>query len=321
MFHSESQFVRWLESLRPASGKDVRLGIGDDAAVVKLAGGTLLVLTTDLSIESVHFRPDLHPARSVGHRALARSLSDIAAMGAIPRFALVSLAVSRGTSRSWVEGFYGGLLALARRFGTKLVGGDTAVVAKKSFVDVIVAGEAAPGRTVERSRARPGDQIFVSGWLGLSALGLKLLKSGRNRFGRLGARAIRAHLYPAPQCALGRFLANRRLASSMIDVSDGLSTDLHHLCESSRVGACLSGSRLPAPQVPNGIKFALHGGEDYQLLFTVPRRKVAQLPADFHGLSLHCIGEIHGGREIVLVEARGKTRRLEPGGYDHFRKA
>lgn len=298
----------------------MRLGIGDDAAVVKLAGGTLLVLTTDLSIENVHFRPDIHPARSVGHRALARSLSDIAAMGAIPRFALVSLTVSRRTTRGWIRGFYAGLLALARRYGVKLVGGDTAVVAANSFADVVVVGEAPQGKVVARSGARVGDQVFVSGGLGLSALGLELLKSGQRSFGRLGSRAIRTHLYPEPQCALGRFLTEKRLASALIDTSDGLSTDLNHLCESSRVGACLWESRLPAPPIPNRIRLALDGGEDYQLLFTVPSRRVLQVPSRFRGLPLHHIGEIRRARELVLVEKSGKTRGLKPAGYDHFTK-
>ncbi len=299
----------------------MRLGIGDDAAVVKLAGGTLLVLTTDLLIENVHFRTDLHPARSVGHRALARSLSDIAAMGAIPRFALVSLAVSRGTTRGWVRGFYAGLLALARRYGTKLVGGDTAVVAGSSFADVVVVAEAPQGKVVARSGARVGDQVFVSGRLGLSTLGLEFLKSGRRSFGRLGSRAIRAHLYPEPQCALGRFLAEKRLASALIDMSDGLSTDLAHLCEASGVGACIWESRLTIPEVARGLDFALHGGEDYQLLFTVSSRRVLQVPSRFRSLPLQHIGEIRRARELVLVEKSGKTRRLKPAGYDHFTKA
>lgn len=320
-FASETEFVRWLLSLRPARGRNVKVGIGDDAAVVRLASGTLLVLTSDLSIEKVHFRSDLHPARSVGHRAMARSLSDIAAMGAIPRFSLVSLAVSRRPTRGWVREFYSGLLGLARRFGTELVGGDTAVLAGNSFADVMVVGEAPSLRGgMTRSGARAGDQVFVSGWLGLSALGLKLLKLGRRRLDRLGWSAIRAHLYPEPQCALGLFLAEKRLTTALIDTSDGLSSDLHHLSEASGVGACLWANRLPAPVVAGGLELALHGGEDYQLLFTVSPRNVAQVPSWFRGLPLHHIGEIRRGREVVLVEASGKTRRLEPAGYDHFRK-
>jgi len=326
--------VRWLVKRVPGKARGLTLGIGDDAALVKVELGQGVILKSDMSIENIHFTRRLHPPGSVGHRALARPLSDLAAMGAIPRFALVSLALSRSTPPLWTREFYAGLLALAARFGVTLVGGDTAVVTGSTLTDVVVTGEATPGRELRRCGAKPGDQIFVSGELGLAALGLRLLRShGRPvRCRRLtitsnldrpwSVTALQAHLYPEPRCILGRFLSKRNLASATIDLSDGLSTDLSHLCEASGVGAQVWEELLPLPRAPKYayrtlLRLALHGGEDYQLLFTVPRGK--QMP-DFLGhLPLRRIGEIHRSREILLVAKNGRPSPLRPAGYDHFR--
>ena len=322
-FQSEGEFVRWLQRLAPPRTPNVRLGIGDDAAVVRIAPDQELILTTDMSIEGVHFSRRLHPARSVGHRALARSLSDIAAMGAAPRYALVSLALAHSSGQHWVQGFYLGIRALAERFGVAVIGGDTARVPDGCFVDVIVAGEAGRGRALSRAGARPGDEIWVSGRLGLSAWGLELLKSQRRPRSTDAAAALHAHLYPEPQCGLGQFLSKRRLASALMDISDGLSTDLSRLCAASGVGAKIWAERLPilaTGDPPHALTLALHGGEDYQLLFTVPARRAARLPARFHGLPLRQIGEIQRGRRLSLVGIDGNTSDLEPGGWDYFRK-
>ncbi len=311
----------------PQEASRLRLGIGDDAALVEVVPGRQLILTTDLSIEGVHFLRRLHPPRAVGHRALARALSDIAAMGGTPRFVLISLAVSRGTPRAWIGEFYAGLLALARRLRVALIGGDTAVVSEKMTVDVVVAGEVPRGRALRREGARPGDQLFVSGTLGMSALGLRLLRSRRSRRAPGAGRAIEAHLYPEPQCGLGRFLSEHCLASAAIDVSDGLSTDLAHLCEASQVGARLWAKRIPVPrtaaaQPPEiALDLALHGGEDYQLLFTIPARKVRHLPRRFRGTTLHWIGEIRRSKRLLITPLEGKPVLLRPGGHDHFRAA
>ncbi len=307
----------------------MKLGIGDDTALVAVAQGMALALTTDFSIESVHFSAKLHPPQSVGHRALARSLSDIAAVGGIPKFALVSLAISNRTTRAWIEAFYGGLVGLAKRFGVAVIGGDTAVVSGPTTVDVIVAGVVEPARALRRSGARPGDGVYVSGPLGLSALGLQMLKSGARSHGRRTPPAVHAHLYPEPRCMLGRFLSQRRLASALIDISDGLSTDLGHLCEASQVGARIWADRIPKQGLLNGprldreaqLNLALHGGEDYQLLFTVSPRKSWKIPRRFQGVHLHRIGQILGSRKVLLVDGRGKQVVLRPRGYDHFRKA
>ena len=338
--------VHWLQSLavsreraddrarRPAGR--VKLGIGDDAALVSVRSGCELILTTDMSVENVHFTRDLHKARAVGHRALARSLSDVAAMGGVPLYALVSLAITEQTRRAWISGFYGGLLALARRFGVRLIGGDTALVPGGIFIDVLVAGEVPRGKALRRSGAGAGDLIFVSGRLGMSALGLRLLRS--KRVGQpplaVGAKAqarvpvpmareaVQAHLYPEPRCALGQFLSSRRLASALMDVSDGLSTDLGRLCAASGVGARLWAAKVPGPALPeaaDSLQLALNGGEDYQLLCTVHPSVASRFPSRFRGQPLYQIGEIEAARGVRLVTPEGKVLSLAAGGWDHLR--
>jgi len=343
LFRTENEFVAWLQALAapPGHAGGLKLSIGDDAALVTLKGRCELILTTDMSIEDVHFIHRLHPAEAVGHRALARSLSDVAAMGGVPRYALVSLAISKQLKRDWTSRFFRGLLALGHRFGVQLVGGDTALVPGRTFIDVLVAGEVPRGKALLRSGARAGDAIFVSGRLGLSALGLRLLRSHKARAlspppeaGRLDRQAqaklpqppareaVNAHLYPEPRCALGRFLSKRGAASALIDLSDGLSTDLSRLCEASGVGARLWAGKIPGPLLPDqadSLGLALHGGEDHQLLFTVAPQKRPRLPLKFQGQPLYQIGEIEAARGIRLVLPDGKVRTLKPAGWDYFK--
>jgi len=363
LYRTENEFVQWLQEITGSTHKNgrarsprheggVKLGIGDDAALVSVKRGHELILTTDMSIEGIHFLNGVHPAEAVGHRALARSLSDVAAMGGVPRYVLVSLAISREAGRKWISRFYRGMQALARRFEVRLVGGDTAVVPAGTVIDVLVAGEVPKGKALRRSGARAGDLIYVSGRLGLSALGLRLLRNKQPgpvkvaqasrpvlQAGQaqprvavplaearvpvpLAREAIQAHLYPEPQCALGRFLSRRGLASALIDVSDGLSTDLSRLCTASGVGARLWATKIPGPSLPctaDSLQLALHGGEDYRLVFTVPRREASHLPSKFEGHLLYHLGEIEGSKGVKLIAADGKVRTLAPGGWDHFR--
>lgn len=330
MFRTEQEFVRWLSRLAARRARGLRVGIGDDAAVVLPGSRQEIILTTDLTIEGVHFLPDLHPARSVGHRALARALSDVAAMGGKARFALISLAISRRSGRKWIEDFYAGALKLAARHGVALAGGDTAVVLGPTLVDVVVVGEIPRARAVLRSGARPGDRLYVSGRLGLSALGLEFLRSRRAVARGECARAVRAHLFPEPRLELGQFLCREGLASAMIDLSDGLSTDLRRLCQASGVGASLRGAEeIPGPAArlrgaAGGTprrRWALDGGEDYELLFSVRPQNVPKLPRRFQGIPLTSIGEIVGGRGVFLAHPGGRKLPLTPGGYDHFRKS
>ncbi|HLI30615.1 MAG TPA: thiamine-phosphate kinase [Terriglobia bacterium] len=326
-FRSEDEFVEWVRRCAQPRAGGLWVGIGDDTAVVLLRPGRRLLLTTDLSIEGVHFDSELHPAESVGHRALARSLSDIAAMGGTPRFALVSLALSSRVSRRWVERFYAGLFKLARRFGVEVVGGDTSRHIGKTLADVMVAGEASNGNILLRSGARAGDRLYVAGDLGAAALGLKRLRLKHRRNSPAIQAAVRAHLYPEPQCELGRYLAAKKLASAAMDLSDGLSSDLRRLCVASGVGARICADRIPCVQSLPGetmrrtsaLGLALHGGEDYSLLFTVPPSKLSRLPAVFRGVHLFEIGQVTASRAILLVSADGAEQPLAPGGYDHFR--
>ncbi len=333
-FRDEAQFVRWLRGRWPDHAPGLTLGIGDDAAIVRPARGCDLVLTTDLSLEGVHFRLDLHSARSIGHRALARSLSDLAAMGARPRFALLSLSLPRRTLRPWVSAFYGGLGTLAESLGVTLIGGDTAVTTSGAVMaDVVAVGEVTQGRALHRRGARPGDSVYVTGRLGLSARGLALLESkkfaprGAASAGELRTRdrraALQAHLYPEPRCRVGIALARRDLASAAIDVSDGFARDLGRLCDASRCGAAIWEERLPlvsleAARDASPLELGLYGGEDYELLFTVPRSRLSQVPRVIGGVALHRIGEIRPGRGLALVGRGGVAVSIEARGYDHF---
>jgi thiamine-monophosphate kinase len=234
---------------------------------------------------------------------------------------LVSLAISNRTGRTWLEDFLDGLFGLARRFDTAVIGGDTSVVEGPVMSDIVLAGMIARGRAVRRSGALPGDHIFISGRLGMAALGLRLLTSKRPPRNAVERTALRAHLFPQPQCALGRFLSERGLARSMMDLSDGLSIDLQRLCEASGVGADLLANQIPSPAIPDSgdaLELALNGGEDYQLLFTVPAAKIARIPRRFGKTPLYCIGQIRASRGIDITEPTGATRKLEALGYDHF---
>jgi thiamine-monophosphate kinase len=319
---------------RPTPSVDgARLGIGDDAAVVRPRPGRELVISSDQFLEGRHFLAQRHPADSVGYKALARAASDLAAMGATARYFFLNLALPASCTGDWLDEFLRGMARAAREFQMILLGGDLASLPTVA-ISLTVFGEIAAGGAVTRSGARPGDGIFVSGTLGRAGLGLKIFLRRRrevqNTDGILGAAgdALRAHLYPQPRLALGQWLARKRLASAMIDISDGLSTDLAHLCAASKVGARIEMRRVPATRIPAQAKnlatdsfaLALHGGEDYELLFTVPARLAAKIPTRFGKLALTRIGEITRSRKILLISNSGKPRPLAIRGWDHFRK-
>jgi thiamine-monophosphate kinase len=290
-----------LDRLRRRTGVrsgPLTLGIGDDCAIYRPRLGEELLFTTDFVIEDVHFRWETHTAAQVGYKALARGLSDLAAMGAKPRFCLVSLAVPRRAGVRWIQRFYDGLLEVADATGTVLAGGDLAR-APQVVCDVMACGSAPARTALRRSGARVGDAIYVSGALGGSALGLATGKGA----------AWKRHVRPEPRLALGEFLRAKLHATAAMDLSDGLSLDLERLCRESGVGA-----RITAPPRFAGAseEQALHGGEDYELLFTV--RAGAQAPAEFQGMALTRIGEVVSGRGTVYYEGR----RLRARGFDHF---
>ncbi len=290
------------------AGPAVLRGIGDDCAVLRSPAGHELLVTTDFSLEGVHFRREWHPPESVGHRCLARGLSDIAAMGGEPLAVFLSLALPSALTQGWVNRFLGGFRKLADRFHVPLAGGDTASSPSGVLADIVVLGFVPRGGAILRSGAKRGDGIYVTGELGGSAAVLKALHSGR----KLNPRAHPAHFFPMPRLAAGKLLRERRLASAMIDLSDGLSTDLAHICDESRVGAVVYADRLPAA---TDLRLALHGGEDYELLFTSAR----PVPRHIAGLAVTCIGEIVRERGITLVDIAGRRRRLRAEGWEHFR--
>ena len=300
---------------RRAPGFIIR-GIGDDCAILRVATGHHLLITTDLSIEGVHFRRKWHPAESVGHRCLARGLSDIAAMGGEPLACFLSLGLPASLNQAWVEGFVRGFERLAQRFRVALAGGDTSA-ALRITADIVVAGQIPAGQAVLRSGARPGDRIYVTGDLGASAAALKRLFTGQ----RVKPATAPSHFYPEPRLAVGHWLRKRKMATSMIDLSDGLSVDLRHICDESRVTASLRARAIPVARNAT-LDLALHGGEDYELLFTARPRAV--VPARIAGVKVTEIGGIHARKDypaaIRLLDENGKARTLEPQGWEHFRE-
>ena len=297
---SESAVLDRIRKLAAPGGSGVLLGIGDDCAIFRPRGATDdLLFTTDLLIEDVHFRRDTHRPADVGWKALARGLSDIAAMGGEPRFCLLSLALAPWTDTRWINAFYRGLLRLAAREGAPLIGGDLGH-AEKLACDIVVCGAVPRGTALRRDGARVGDAIYVSGKLGGSARGLV---TGRGP-------AWRRHARPEPRLALGRYLRTRAHASAAMDLSDGLSLDLQRLCRASGVAA-----EIVAPPLFPGatLEEALHGGEDYELLFTASPKHALPTPP----VPLTRIGVIRKGPP---GDVRLNGSPLPPLGYDHLRR-
>jgi len=298
---------------------DILLGIGDDAALVR--GPAKLLLTTDILVEDEDFRAGDHPPRLLGRKALNINLSDIAAMGGRPLHALVGMAMPGHTDEGWLRQFMAGFRSAAREAGVVLVGGDLSQ-AEKIMIAVTVTGEAK--FSVRRGGARAGDAIYVSGTLGDAAGGLRLLEKGGIRGVVKPVRPlVKAFLDPAPRLKLGALLARRKLASAMIDLSDGLSVDLAHICRESGVGAEIEAARVPVSEAlmhfgRDPLDLALNGGEDFELLFTVrpARRGAVDRLARRHGLTR--IGRITPGRKVRLVGLNKKSRPLRPGGFEHF---
>jgi thiamine-monophosphate kinase len=300
---------------RPGPG--VLAGIGDDCAILRIPGSHEALVTTDFSLEGIHFRREWHPAEVVGHRCLTRGLSDIAAMGGKPIAGFLSLALPRNLPQSWVDEFLKGLLQTADAFKVSLAGGDTAESPGGVLVDIVVVGSARKGTAIRRSGARFGDRIYVTGELGGSAATLKLLSSGR----KLRPHEYPQHFHPIPRIQLGWWLREKRLASAMIDISDGLSTDLAHICEESGVGAQIHADAVPRSTIGKpghevDLNFALHGGDDYELLFTSPRGK--RVPTKIAGVPVTQIGHITRGKHILLLNDQGVGFELKAEGWQHF---
>ncbi len=322
---AERDILRTIRA-RTRRGPQIRIGIGDDCAVLTPRAGEDIVVTTDFSIQGRHFHLDWHQPEAIGHKCLARGLSDIAAMGARPIAAFVSLAVpSSLTSRkashakSWTDRFYTGLLALADRERVTLAGGDLSESPTLAVADIIVIGGVAKGRALIRSTARAGDILYVTGTLGGAAAELAALTRNPRAFRKLANPATHPHFFPQPRLAAGQALLRRKLATACIDISDGLSTDLQHLCEESNLDAELNAAAIPLSPVAT-LEQALHGGDDYELLFTASPAK--RLPKTLGSIAVHPIGRMMPAKRrtpaISLVPEQGKPIRLLPQGWQHF---
>lgn len=333
---SEFDFIDALRQRVAAKSQSLVNGIGDDAAVFRNTAGKDTVITADLLVEDVDFRRTTTPPYLLGHKALAVSLSDIAAMGSRPLWSLISIGVPEDVWESdFVERLYDGVLDLANRYGVQLIGGDTSRTTENIVIDSIVAGECAAGMSVTRTRATPGDQIFVTGSLGAAAAGLRLIERGAHLAEQnLGDddsqkldHILLRQLRPEPRVGWGIVLGEERLATSMIDLSDGLSSDLNRLCTASGVGALIDSSLLPIDErvtelcgrrALDPLQLALHGGEDFELLFTVNADDANRLPRRVDGVGIKRIGQITTAFEGVKISEGSRIWELKPGGWKHF---
>lgn len=309
---------------RAAGAPGVHRGIGDDAAELELPAGHHLLTSTDLLIEQIHFDLSWTSPYDLGRKAVAVNLSDIAAMGGTPRFLYLGLACPGDTGLERLQAFTDGVLDEAAAHQVALVGGDTCRSPGPWLISVTIEGSVAAGRSIGRDGARCGDLVAVSGTLGDSALALALWQLGERVPTELAVR----HLRPAPRIALGRALAENGLATAMIDLSDGIAADLGHILDASGVGAEIEEARLPlspafrvaAPRVPHSATLPLSGGEDYELLCSVPPARLAEAEAlaAGMGLPLTVIGTVSETAGLRLRGANGTLKALPPRGYDHF---
>lgn len=317
--------------IRQAAGSsgDLLVGIGDDCAVYKTPPDRVSLATTDTMVEGVHFDLAWHPPLELGRKAASVNISDIAAMGGQPRFALLSLALTSTLGSQWLDAFMSGFLAVLAEHGVVLIGGDTVQSGHESVLSVTVIGEMVEAELLTRKGAQPGDVVLVSGFLGEAAAGLALCRLGLAHKPAWQTLVV-AHLNPVPLVALGRVLAASGLVHAMQDLSDGLATDLAHICAESGVGAVVTADKIPLSPVlrqaaetcgQSPLDWAFAGGEDYQLLFTAGEQQVAALSSmvrEKTGQELFAVGRIVEGQGVFLEEA-GQRREISYRGYEHFR--
>jgi thiamine-monophosphate kinase len=316
---------KWMSSSAPA----LLQGIGDDVAVMEM-GTRALLATTDTLIEDIHFERSWMDPNRLGKKSLAVNLSDIAAMGGTPRYFLVSLGLPKDLPLSYISRFYLGLKATAKRYRVDLVGGNTSL-SEKMMITICLLGEGRKKELLFRNGARVGDEIFVSGTLGDSALGLKILQEKGLRGNP--RPLLERHLSPSPRVELGQAIARHRCATAMIDISDGLLSDTRHIMEESNVGAMIWEDRIPlspsyrrasAMYSKNPVHMALSGGEDYELLFTAPpqkREKISSLSRSLR-IPITCVGKIlPKAKKLTIVREDGKTYVPSRFGFDHFKRS
>src|SRR5215813_7988289 len=335
----ESEIISMIRGrAREERGSGVELGIGDDAAVLRAEAGVDFLFCSDLSIEGVHFRTEWAGPELIGHKALAATISDVAAMGGEPRYAVASIALTKGSSMEFIEELLSGMFDLANAFGFSLVGGDTSASPGPLFIDTSAIGVCGRGRAITRRGARPGDLVYVTGDLGNSALGLSLLKRGfrsdesvsdsSDRISRAIQAAIKRHLIPAPRVLAGRMLGLGGLATAMIDISDGLGTDLGHIAEDSKCGAIIHAELLPIARAvrdlsraggeTDPVELALESGEEYELAFCSPpeaSERIREMSRELQ-LPITRIGEMIG-ESGLYIQRDGQTAMMDIKGFEH----
>ncbi|MHB8640381.1 MAG: thiamine-phosphate kinase [Candidatus Acidiferrales bacterium] len=332
--NAETKLITRLARRIPSVGRSgdrfaARLGIGDDAAVLRPSANLEWVISCDSSLEGVHFRAGVHPPESIGYKSLARAASDLTAMGTRPRYFLLALALPSAKTARWLDRFAAGMARATRELRIRLVGGDISK-SPSVMISITVLGEVVPGRAITRSGAQPGDLIYVSGQLGGAQLGLELILRGFAQRPQL-RKYFQPHLYPKIPLDLAGTLAARRIPTAMMDISDGLSTDLARLCAASGVGARISSAKIPKIKMPaalarlhpqnlEALQLALHGGEDYGLLFTARPKSANQLRHLPSKIPVTCIGEITRKKQIILVHDNAAETPLPAEGWDPFRK-
>src|SRR5258708_36545780 len=301
------------------------VAMGDDAALWRPRDGWDAIITWDWFLEGTHFLADRHPPEAVGYKCLARAISDVAAMGGEPRCFLLSLALANRHTDQWLDRFLHGLRKASHALGCPIAGGDT-TQRSEILINITVVGEAARDIAILRSGAHAGDALFVTGRVGEAQYGLQLLLDNSKRIKPDDPR-LRKHFYPQPRLGVGQWLAKQRLATAMMDLSDGISSDLPKLCEASGVGACLRERALPVVKIQqkdrrkqfNAIELALHGGDDYELLFTVTSKNLAQIPKAIASVPVTRIGEIPTNKPLILARQKGHVGRTKNKGRDTFR--
>jgi thiamine-monophosphate kinase len=330
---TETEFIESIRTMARPGHPDVIMGIGDDCAVIRGPRDQVLLITTDMLLEGVHFDLSWHPPRQLGRKAAAVNLSDVAAMGGRAVAALLSICIP-DPELPWIREFLAGFVEVLQQHGADLVGGDTVRGKAGTLLSITILGEMLEKNILYRSGALHDDLVWISGPVGLAAAGLELLKAGpqaKKKFPETWQEFIEAHLDPEPQMELGRLLAESGLVHAMMDISDGLATDLAHMCAASGVGAEIAAHDLPLSKAlaeaakhagVSAIDWQLKGGEDYQLLFAAPAKNetaLRQLAAEHAGGTFFCIGRFQRGSGVFLRTPDETRTDITYQGYDHFR--
>jgi len=303
--------------------------IDDDCCVFTIPHNKVNLLTTDMLVENIHFLRDAIPPFTLGRKSMAVNISDIAAMGGVPGEAVISLAIPETVEVDYLDRFYEGMRSMCREFKVNILGGDTTSSPQHLVINIALTGWAAPGEVLYRSGARPGDVIFLTGYVGSSAAGLDIVLSNREFAGK--QELLAAHFDPCPQVKEGRIIAGLKEAHSLIDVSDGVASDLGHICRQSGVGAILEKESIPVTETfkrycaefqLDSERLSLHVGEDYVLLGTHPEKSADKIKAGLESkdCKYFSIGRIVEGSGIEMILPDGSLKVIPDRGYDHFKK-